>query len=792
MVFVENEHFPRQEVVNSSVSELVPVRVPVHLSEVHDQVVTVDFATVDVGEADPGLDYVSKTGSIDFLPGETLKWIDLQIVGDAAKSSTPEFLGEGPALEKFEVVLSNPINATLGDASADVTIVDDDLTADDAMDCGNDWATFGEEVVINNEDPLDGVINITIGVERPDGNSGDEQPPGAHGAYLCTSGFPRKTTVDISAQFSTYDSYNADFGYWDSLALSLLNEPWYANNPNPIPGDPTTRLRVPFIGVNPDGTPYNGEDQAVPPNDVGTWEWIAGGEDFGTPSTLEFITEAQCPGVLSDVDGIPTCNWSYTYQRSLDSTDYIHFTLDTQTSALVPDGRHPSWADVTLVDDPWKPCDFVYFSTTGDFDTESFGPGYAFFTIDRWYTTPQQTAAEASVPYEIEIDGRVEQGVVTFDEFQNRTLVPVLLTANQMPNDVSLTLFNSECNDGSTRSTATSATSHVTPTNPAPPSENGPHVVDVSVVNPDQLVNGIPKSYSIPLGSAEQLVPIPLGSTRQITIGFDEPIDETTLSSSVIELVGLNSGGIYGTTYELTYEGFNSDTYVATWQLPVVNGNAQTFNQPDRMWLRLDDSITDTQGRNLDGEWINPVAFGESVPALPVSGDNNSGGEFRFGFVVVPGDGDQNWSVDVSDFNIWNSNKFTMDTSWQEGDYNGDGVTDNSDFNIWNMHKFTSVNLTTLADVNHDGLTTEEDVIHLFDAIFGRRVAETFDDLNGDGLIDDQDVIYLLDLLNLEIGDITMDGVADTEDVNLFLAEGSDVDNDGDVDMWDYFEFFFW
>ena len=82
--------------------------------------------------------------------------------------------------------------------------------------------------------------------------------------------------------------------------------------------------------------------------------------------------------------------------------------------------------------------------------------------------------------------------------------------------------------------------------------------------------------------------------------------------------------------------------------------------------------------------------------------------------------------------------------------------------------------------------------------MFG-RVAETIDDLNGDGFVNDQDVMYILDLLDVPLGDITLDGVANTEDgvantedVNLFLDEGTDVDNDGDIDMWDYFDFFFY
>ena len=55
----------------------------------------------------------------------------------------------------------------------------------------------------------------------------------------------------------------------------------------------------------------------------------------------------------------------------------------------------------------------------------------------------------------------------------------------------------------------------------------------------------------------------------------------------------------------------------------------------------------------------------------------------------IPGDADLNGVVDVSDFNIWNGNKFTATARWSLADFNADGQTDVSDFNIWNSNKFT-------------------------------------------------------------------------------------------------------
>ncbi|MEM7312197.1 MAG: hypothetical protein AAF497_03500 [Planctomycetota bacterium] len=54
------------------------------------------------------------------------------------------------------------------------------------------------------------------------------------------------------------------------------------------------------------------------------------------------------------------------------------------------------------------------------------------------------------------------------------------------------------------------------------------------------------------------------------------------------------------------------------------------------------------------------------------------------------GDANLDGNVDVSDFNIWNSNKFQPNASWCNGDFNADGNVDVSDFNLWNTNKFQS------------------------------------------------------------------------------------------------------
>ncbi len=73
---------------------------------------------------------------------------------------------------------------------------------------------------------------------------------------------------------------------------------------------------------------------------------------------------------------------------------------------------------------------------------------------------------------------------------------------------------------------------------------------------------------------------------------------------------------------------------------------------------------------------------------LAVAGSQNPAQTGGNSFQIA--DGNLDGVVDVSDFGIWNSNKFTNNDAWCSGDFNADGVVDVSDFGAWNSNKFTS------------------------------------------------------------------------------------------------------
>jgi hypothetical protein len=90
---------------------------PVSLSAPSGLPATVDWSTAD-DSAQAGGDYTAAHGRLTFAPGETTKTVSVAIADDAVHE----------AEERFAVRLAGPVEASLADASALGTIVDDDAS----------------------------------------------------------------------------------------------------------------------------------------------------------------------------------------------------------------------------------------------------------------------------------------------------------------------------------------------------------------------------------------------------------------------------------------------------------------------------------------------------------------------------------------------------------------------------------------------------------------------------------------------------------------------------------------
>lgn len=116
-VIVDDE--PRISIGNVSKSEgdrkTTTFTFTVSLSTAYDQAVTVNYATAN-GTATAGSDYLAKSGSVTFLPGETIKTITIVVNGDRTRESNETFFVDlfGPSSNAF-ISTSRGIGTILND-----------------------------------------------------------------------------------------------------------------------------------------------------------------------------------------------------------------------------------------------------------------------------------------------------------------------------------------------------------------------------------------------------------------------------------------------------------------------------------------------------------------------------------------------------------------------------------------------------------------------------------------------------------------------------------------------------
>lgn len=109
----------------------------VSLSSPSERQVGLDYATAD-GDATAGADYTAKNGALSFAPGNTRRSVTISV--------NPDTLDEPD--ETFFVDLTNPSNATTGDARGAGTITDDDSTPQATGDGSTD-----NPIAVDEDDP---------------------------------------------------------------------------------------------------------------------------------------------------------------------------------------------------------------------------------------------------------------------------------------------------------------------------------------------------------------------------------------------------------------------------------------------------------------------------------------------------------------------------------------------------------------------------------------------------------------------------------------------------------------
>jgi hypothetical protein len=142
-------------------------------------------------------------------------------------------------------------------------------------------------------------------------------------------------------------------------------------------------------------------------------------------------------------------------------------------------------------------------------------------------------------------------------------------------------------------------------------------------------------SYSIPVGGAAQLEPIPLVGIDRIVVVFDRAWN---VGPDSLELHGVNTADYATVDASFTAAAGDGETLVAKWTLasPIEADNLLAIVRSE-----IPGAVT------LDGDWTNPTD-GETGSVFP-SGDGNTGGDFAFRFNVLAGDANRDGQVNTSD-----------------------------------------------------------------------------------------------------------------------------------------------
>ncbi|HEX7314291.1 MAG TPA: Calx-beta domain-containing protein [Pyrinomonadaceae bacterium] len=115
-------------VVDEGNSGTVNATFAIRLSEASDKTVTVVYATSDGTAKAPG-DYVAVPPTmLTFAPGETVKMVNVAVVGDTLDEAI---------FENFNVNISNPTNASISNPTGQGTIIDDDDAAAPSISIGD-------------------------------------------------------------------------------------------------------------------------------------------------------------------------------------------------------------------------------------------------------------------------------------------------------------------------------------------------------------------------------------------------------------------------------------------------------------------------------------------------------------------------------------------------------------------------------------------------------------------------------------------------------------------------------
>ncbi|MGB7328631.1 MAG: hypothetical protein WBD31_27385, partial [Rubripirellula sp.] len=191
-------------------------------------------------------------------------------------------------------------------------------------------------------------------------------------------------------------------------------------------------------------------------------------------------------------------------------------------------------------------------------------------------------------------------------------------------------------------------------------------------------------SEGVSLPGADQLKNLAWSNLDTIVVEFSEEVQQqggTDVGLGNLSLMGLNIPD-YKSTIGLSTSysnGGGSGPYLLT--ISLLGG--ETFG-PEKLLLAISDTVQDTAGNSLDGEWVDS--------ASEVSGDSTEGGDFNFRIDLLPGDVSNDDFLLGDDIDLIAAQQFTFAGGPEYNpfsDINGDGFLLGDDTDYASVSQFT-------------------------------------------------------------------------------------------------------
>lgn len=207
----------------------------VFLSPASSQTVTVQYATAP-GTALAGSDYSTTSGTLTFAPGQTSQQVSVLILSDTIFEPT----------ETFNVNLSNPTNATLGDDQGVGTIIDNDspptISVNDVAVLEGNAGTKTAVFTISLSNPHSQNVTVNFATADDSATAGSD--------YVANSGVATITAGSPSTSIAVTINGDTTFENDESFRFNLSNPTNATIADNQGIGSITNDDPVPAISIN--------------------------------------------------------------------------------------------------------------------------------------------------------------------------------------------------------------------------------------------------------------------------------------------------------------------------------------------------------------------------------------------------------------------------------------------------------------------------------------------------------------------------------------------------------------